>query len=201
MASNAQERASLKTSLSLWHSGDKVGYSWIQHYLYSEHRSWEKDGKGIRESLLAAITIDMHRLWVCLERGFHGIFVPAAPVASCYWGLCRHFWCDEYHHQDTDWRWWPPALHNLEKMQAGCSVDESNGCSKLQEEAADHRQMSSGDRDHPGTLAMGRLGGFLDRKDPEYTSTNGNSQELEFEGAEVSPWISWKTFKQGLNLS
>ena len=136
MASNAQERASLKTSLSLWHSGDKVGYSWIQHYLYSEHRSWEKDGKGmlpwIRESLLAAITIDMHRLWVCLERGFHGIFVPAAPVASCFWGLCRHFWCDEYHHQDTDWRWWPPALHNLEK-NAGrlLLVDESNGCSKF----------------------------------------------------------------------
>ena len=61
--------------------------------------------------------------------------------------------------------------------------------------------MSSGDRDHPCTLAVGRLGGFLDRKDPEYTSTNGNSQELEFEGAENSPWISWKTFKQGLNLS
>ena len=85
-------------------------------------------------------------------------------------------------------------------MQAGCSVDESNGCSKLQEEAADHRQMSSGDRDHPGTLAMGRLGGFLDRKDPEYTSTNGNSQELEFEGAEVSPLDFLENLQTGSKL-
>lgn len=97
----------------------------------------------------------------------------------------------------------PQPFTIWKKMQVGCSssMNRMGAPNSPQEEAADHRQMSSGDRDHPCTLSTGRLGGFLDRKDPEYTITNGNSQELEFEGAEVSPWISWKTFKQGLNLS
>lgn len=48
----------------------------IQHYLYSEHRSWEKDGKGmlpwIRESLLAVITID-------ISIGFGYVFSDGIP--------------------------------------------------------------------------------------------------------------------------